>query len=313
MPDSKEAWFGGNRFDEPWFGGQRGKGDLRRAGEIFFVTPTDQPEGSTFPEVDATDSFDNLQDAIDSCVDDRGDQIYVAHGNHDLETAVEFNKEAITVYAAELGLPAMVQGEKFFVNAAASLTSGPAAIITKPCRIVGLSFGARDLTAENLLIDAQGAGGFSGGFVSLEYCRFPAAYGAIDAGIRTIAGALNHVYRSTFDGLFVGYGTAGVVMENDGAFAPFYPRVLESIFSGVGTGKHAIVHAVGSVPVSVLYKENVLDAGALGNLGKFLDNNSVAASGILAGNWLGGLTNAADAFENTGGSTLKFAGNRYDE
>lgn len=254
-----------------------------------------------------------LQAAIDQCVDDNGDFIVVTPGSHGVTEAVNFNKQGITVVAAQLGFPPEVQGEAFTVNAAASYTDGPAAIITKPCRIVGLGFAARDLTKESLLIDCQEAGGFSGGFIQLENCRFPTWYGAIAAGIRTKGGALNHIRGCSFDGLFVGFGTGAIVMENDGALAPAYTRVQGNYFSGVGSGKHAIVHAVGSVPVDVLYADNYLLPGFLGNGGKFLDNNSVASSGAATRNVLGGLTNKAGAFENMTNSTLRVTGNHIAE
>jgi len=308
---SSQSWVGGDRFGGHWYGG--GFTVSRSIGEVFFVRPSSSPLPDGFLEVDETTVFATLQEAIDACVADRGDQIIVTPGNHNVEAAVEFNKSGILVLAAELGLPAAVQGEQFTVNAAASLTSGPAAIITKPCKVVGLGFAARDLTAESLLIDCQGSGGFEGGFISLEACRFSAWYGAIACGLRTKGGALNHIVGCSFDGLFGGFGTAGMIFENDGALAPFYTRVLENYFSGMGAGKHAIVHAVGSVPVGVLYKGNKMDGGALGNIGKFLDNNNVASSGMICDNWLGGMADKAAAFENLTSSTLKFAGNHYDE
>ena len=312
MPDPQEFWYGG---EGKWFGGPVQRGDLRLLGKSFFVVPGGTlPDGSSFPEVDGVVSFATLQEAVDQCVDWRGDKIFVAPGNHSVVAAVQFNKAGIGVFAAEMGLPDPVMGERFTVNAKSTYTNGPAGIITKPCKIVGLGFAGRDLTKESLLIDCQEAGGWSGGFISLEYVRFSVWYGAIACGLRTIGGALNHLKRCSFDGLFGGFGTGAIIMENDvGGFAPAYTRVEESYFSGVGTGKHAIVHKAGSVPVGVLYKGNMMEGGYSGNIGKFLDNNNVVSSGMIADNWLGGMANKAAAFENLTNSNLKFAGNHYDE
>lgn len=255
----------------------------------------------------------NLQDCIDACVADNGDVIVVQPGSHSVTATVTFDKSGITVLAAELGLPPEVQGEKFTVNAAAALDDAPAAIITDPCRIIGLGFAGRDLTQESLLIDCEEQGGFAGGFVQLEYCRFSVWYGAIAAGLRTIGGALNHIRGCSFDGLFGGFGTAAIIMENDaGGQAPAYTRVERCYFSGVGSGKHAIVHAVGSIPVGQIYAHNYMEPGFSGNAGAFLDNNNVASTGLVADNWTG-LADKATAFENLTNSSLVFADNHYDE
>jgi len=280
------------------------EGALRRAGislnptaRIFNVTPGDGA----------------LQEAIDNCEADNGDVIVVSPGSHANTAAVEFNKAGIIVVAAEMGLPPEVAGEQFTLNAAASYTDGPAAIFTAPCRIVGLGFAGRQTAGESLLIDCQEAGGFSGGFVQLLNCRFSAWYGAMDALIRMKGGALNHIEGCSFDGLFGGIGTGAIVAENDAALAPAFTRVLRNRFSGLGSGKHAIVHAAGSVPVGALFMENTMEGGFSGDTGKFLDNNDVASHGLVAGNWLGGMANKAAAFENLTNSTLAFAGNHYEE
>lgn len=253
----------------------------------------------------------SLQTAIDACVSQNGDVIVVGPGTMNVTEPVLFNKRGITVLAADLGMAE--QGERFTVSADEAYTDGPVGIVSAFCRIVGLGFAGRSLTEESLLIDCGEAGGFAGGFTSLERCRFSVWYGAIDAGIRMKGGDLNQILGCTFSGLFGGFGTAAIVGENTGAFAPVQTRVENCRFSGLGSGKHAIVHAVGSVPVGVIYKGNTMDGGFTGDIGKFLDNNNVASSGLIADNWLGGLANKAAAFENLTNSTLKFAGNHYEE
>lgn len=285
--------------------------NLGTFGDKFFVDPVNGNDGNAGDS--KNDAFKTLQKAIDKTKENRSDLIIVAPGAHNVTSTVNFNKQGITVIAADMGMPAPVGGEQSMVNAAASFTNGPAATITKPCRIIGLGFASRDLTKENLLIDSGGSGGFEGGFISLRYCRFPCWYGAIDAGVRMKGGSLNHVRRCSFDGLFVGFGTGAIVMENSGAIAPANSRIKRNYFSGVGTGKHAIVHAVGSVPVGQLYMSNTMEGGFTGNIGKFLDNNNVASSGMIADNYLGGMATKAAAFENMTNSNLKFSDNHYEE
>jgi hypothetical protein len=255
-----------------------------------------------------------LQAAIDASVADNGDIIVMGPGTHSVTETVAFNKQGITLVAAEWGAAEMLAGEEFTIAADASYTDGPVATITKPCRIIGIGFAGRSLSDESLLIDCEEAGGFSGGWISLEHCRFSCWYGAIAAGVRQIGGSGNHFLGCTFDGLFGGFGTAGIIFQNDtGGFAPAYTLVEGCRFEGLGASQHAIVHAVGSVPVGVVYKSNYLDAGFEGDPGKFLDNNNVVSTGLVADNWVAPLANKAAAFENLTNSSLGFADNHYEE
>jgi len=278
-------------------------------GGIFESPINRNPNGRVF-HVDPSVSG-SLQAAIDECTADNGDIIVVSPGTHSVTETVAFDKRGITVIAAKVGMAE--RGERFTVAAAASFDDGPAATITAPCHIIGLGFAGRDTTQESLLIDCEEAGGWSGGAIILDECRFSVWYGAMDAGVRCIGGAQNVIKSCTFDGLFGGFGTAAIVLENDtGGLAAAYLRVEDCLFQGVGSGKHAIKHATGSIPASVLYKDNVLLPGWSAQ-GKFLDNNSVASTGMAANNWLAPLANQAAAFENLTNSTIGFAGNHYEE
>lgn len=266
------------------------------------------PEGRIF-RVDG----DDVANAIDSATADNGDIIIVTPGTTTLTEQLVIDKSGITIVAAELGLPAEEQGEKYTFYGG-SLTGAPVKILD-PCRIIGIGFAGSDVDAESLLTDCEEQGGFNGGFISLEQCRFPVWTGApLDQAIRCIGGAIVKVRDCSIDGLFQGFDVGAIVLENDtGGFTPAYTEVLRTRFHGVGSGKHAIVHAVGATPVSVLYAHNYLLPGFLGNQGKFLDNNSVAATGLIADNWLAPLANQAAAFENLAGATLGFADNHYEE
>ena len=50
----------------------------------------------------------------------------------------------------------------------------------------------------------------------------------------------------------------------------------------------------------------------MGSSGKFLDNGNLAASGLVADNWLGGADQAA-MFSNLTNSTMRIVDNHYDE
>lgn len=283
-------------------------------GRIFFVDPSsgnDSADGQ-----DPERPLLTLNAAIALCTADQGDFIIVFPGSHAVSAQVVFNVRGITVSAVEFGSPDEEAAESFTVNAGSSLTSGSPAKILDPCTIIGLGFQGRDLTAEDLLIDCEEAGGFNGGFNQLINCRFGVWYGAVDYGIRMVGGAINKVIECSFDGLFGGFDIGAIGMENDtGGITPAYTEILGCRFQGVGPSKHAIVHDASSTPVGVLYAHNYLLPGfiaAAANVGAFLDNNNVASTGMVADNWTG-LADKATAFENLTNSSLVFADNHYDE
>lgn len=255
----------------------------------------------------------SLQAAIDQCVDDNGDVIIMQPGSHEVTTAITFDKQGITVMASDIGMASKESGERYTIKAASAYDDGPAGIITKPCRLIGLGFQARDLTKEDLLVDCEEAGGFNGGFNEILRCRFGVWYGAMDAGLRFRGGAVNRVKDCTFDGVFGGFGTAGIVLENDSAITPAYLTVEGCHFVEMGSGNHAIKHASGSTPLGVLYAHNYLLPGFTGNAGKFLDNTNVASTGMAADNWLAPLADQSAAFENMTNSSIGFADNHYEE
>lgn len=280
-------------------------------GRIFFVDPSngnDSADGQ-----DPERPLATLNAAIGLCTADQGDFIIVFPGNHSATAQVVFDVRGITVSAVEFGGPDEEAAESFLVNADSTLDSGAVAKILDPCTIIGLAFGSRDLTAENLLIDCEAAGGFNGGFNLLANCRFSVYYGAVTYGVRMIGGSLNKLVGCSFDGLFGGYGTGAIGLENDdGGITPAYTEVRDCRFQGVGASKHAIVHDASSTPLGVIYKGNIMAGGFLGNVGAFLDNNNVASEGIVCDNWLP-LADLATAFENLTNSNLVFVGNHYDE
>lgn len=284
-------------------------------GRVFFVDPAGQT-GSASDGYGILNTQDRplktLQKAISLCRTDYGDRIRVYPGSHSVTEAVDFNKRGIVVERVDLGLTPEAAGERFMVNAGSSYTDGPAAIITQPCRIVGLGFAGRQTAGENLLIDCEEAGGFSGGFIEILNCRFPVWYGAMDALIRTIGGAVNRIVGCTFEGLFGGVGTAGIIMQNDvGGQAPAYTKVLSNFFEGLGSAKHCIKFATGGVPVAIRIGSNIVSPGFTnGSDALLLDNNSVVSDGIVYDNWLP-FANKAASWSNTTNSLLNWVGNHY--
>lgn len=283
--------------------------DSLRAGGIVRA-----PDARVFL-VDPSDSGFTLSDAIGECIADQGDVIAVLPGSHSVASQVVFNKRGITVIGVGFGHPDPARGESFMVNPASGFADDYVAKFLDPCRVIGLGFAGRDTSKGNILIDSEGGGGFNGGFISFEHCRFPCWYGAMDALVRMQGGSLNSFEGCTFDGLFVGVGTAGIQVEaSTGGVTADFLRVRNCEFSGMGSGKHAIVHKSGDDPPNdVLYEHNFLLPGFTnGEEGKFLDNNNVASSGLIIDNYV----NAADkasAFENLSTSVIGFANNHYDE
>jgi len=282
---------------------------LRNAGYLL------APDARAFL-VDPGNDPDEIETALADCTDDQGDFIVCLPGSHGADGGtIALNKQGITIIAADFGHPPKFKGESFTMRTAAALATVPGVTVTKPCAIIGMGITGRDITKESLLIDCQEAGGFSGGFNYFKNCRFSAWYGAMDVFVRMIGGAVNVFEGCTFDGLFVGVTTAGIQVENDtGGFATDFLRVIDCEFSGIGSSKPAIKCKTGSIPLDMLIAHNYLLPGFSGNQGVMIDFNSVAATGMAAGNYVAPLANKAAAFLNTGSlAAFGFADNHYEE
>jgi len=281
----------------------RGPIDLGRVGNVFYLDPSDGSDtndGSSKTKAVAT-----LAQALSLCTANNGDVIIRMKGTESVTATVTIDVPGVTIIAQDFGTPAYVGGENF-TTYNSSATGLSAVKVLAQCRLIGLGFAASDVSEEALLIDCEEGGGFEGGFVSIENCRFPLWNGNLACSIRTIGGALNHIINCEFDGVFGDYGTAAIIMEGDtGGIVPFYPRVIGCRFMALGAGKHAIKHSAAAV--EVLYAHNVV-----GSEGAFLDENSLASDGIVYDNWLGGANQAA-MFSNIGSTNIKIVGNHYNE
>lgn len=275
-------------------------------GQVFYCDPTsgnDALDGGSPATAKAT-----LQAAVNLCTAQRGDTIIRMPGTETVTAPVSINVRDITIIAATPGYPPGVMGEAY-TTYNSSATGLSAAVVTAPCRLVGLGFAASDVSEEALLIDAQEAGGYSGGFISIEGCRFALWNGNLACSIRMIAGALNHVIGCVFDGVFGDYGTAAIILEGDtGGFTSFYPQIIGNRFQRLGSAIPAIQFATGSAPDEVLIAHNYV-----GSEGILLDNNSEASDGLAVGNYLGvsAAANGGAAVTNTTNMNIKFIGNKY--
>lgn len=263
--------------------------------------------------------FNDLQAAIDACVDYRGDTIIVEqteNGAYGVDEVVEVNCPGITIKAAEIGMPPEGKGENVtFRGTAAVYADGPTLHITAPCHIKGLGFTTRNVSSadeESSAIQIEGTGGFSGGFVWLEECRFSAWYGAQSYGTYHIGSVMVRYERCTWDGLFGGFGIAGIGLDDNGTgTTPDFTHILECQFSGLGSGVPAVKLIGGATVKDLLMLRNINNNG-FATRGVLLDNNSVVSAGLIADNYTG-LANKAAAFLNLTNSNLSFQNNRYDE
>ena len=119
----------------------------RPGGRVFHVNTNIASEarnaGAPWFDVDGVDCFNTMQGAIDACVAERGDVIFVAADYQEPAATVNFNKDGITVIGQTMGsgpgeLRCVIDGQA---------TTGPAITITKRCHLVDLEFCSKNATA----------------------------------------------------------------------------------------------------------------------------------------------------------------------
>ena len=270
-------------------------------GKLFFVDPVDGSDYKNGEEINHP--LLTLEEAYEKCTAGQGDIINCFPGNHNIEgaTGLVCDKEGVIIQAMDYGHPPMCAGESFTIRNHSSITDSPAVHVTQPTKFIGMGITGRDITQESLFI--EGAGGFDGGFAAFINCRFSAWYGAMDALVRMETNPALVLFQGcSFDGLFSGLGTGAIVGRS------FYLTILGCDFRSVGDMKYAVVFDT-TAPAEVLIDGNYL--GGCGG-GKFLDNASLASTGIISNNRVGGANKAA-MFENLTNSAIKFAGNMYND
>lgn len=274
-------------------------------GQIFTVDPA------------GAGDFLTMQEAIDACVDWRGDLIVRKAGTEVVDTPVLFNKKGITVVAEGMGLPHHTQGERFMTYCTAE--DEPAAIISQACKLVGLGFSGEFTGAGGHVMSIDGTGGWSsGGFIELDGCRFTHWGG--NSGWTTQhahflqfngPGNASWIHNCSFDGILNADPlTVGAILLKDHATgSDAWTLLLEDLYFNNCT--YAVVHESGVAPRGCLYKGFKL----LGT--KILDNNGCTCDDVVvAGMWSPFATDAAsyDATVATlKGLGIAFSGNNYAE
>lgn len=151
-------------------------GSIPPGGRTFFFNPnTSGARNAERPwyDVDGVSCFATLQGAIDACVADRGDVIYMARGYYAPSATVNFNKQGITLIGGAFGMNLHARGEFFTVDS--SNTYGPAARITKGCHIYGVGFAGAQASGDNYTATVQidGSGASTDGYGTwLDHCYF---------------------------------------------------------------------------------------------------------------------------------------------
>ena len=272
--------------------------NLSPSGLSFFVDPTngdDDNDGTTWALAKKTP-----QAGIDLTVADRGDTVWIRKGTMTVTTAVLFNKAGITVRLAGYGASPYDQGEKATIWAAEAYTTGPVAIVSAPCRIIGLGFSSRFTTGSALKIDGEG-GGFVGGFCDILGCRFP-GWGSELYGILTEAGTYNRIASCDFENF-----TAGIAFGPSVSNNPTDNIVENCVFK---TCTYGIEHLASGTPQKQLYRRNWFPSA------KGIDFNDVDATGLVADNYFSTATDTgtydiAVAAAQVHG--MEFSGNHYSE
>ncbi len=155
-------------------------GDVQ--GQVFYVnansTGSDDVD-TPWPEVDEKICFSTMQGAIDACVDNRGDTIYVKRGGEAVTSTVLFDCPGIKVITQKWGMSPAFRGEYTSLYST-TLTGDPTAIISQPCYIEGLGFVGSDAgtsffegAALLLRVDATSTATADPFGVHLYQCRFP--------------------------------------------------------------------------------------------------------------------------------------------
>lgn len=153
----------------------------------------------------ATNSQTELEAAITASVGGNGDLLLIPRGGIEVSSSIAFNKSGLRVIASDDGMAPYARGEFNGIFAASGFTDGPAATITAPCSIEGVSFASRDTGA----LFFSGAACLIGGLatalpfaVHLKNCRFP-KWGLDNRLGLAIEGSSNVLIEDTdFEGAF---------------------------------------------------------------------------------------------------------------
>jgi hypothetical protein len=285
-------------------------------GSVFWVDPVGGDDGNT--GLEPTAAFATLQAAIDACTDDAHDVIVRMPGKESLTAAITFDKQGITVVSSSFAQNANQTEVGAYMYPDDTYTTGPAAIVTKPCTLIGLEIIGRntshtkgDTCALNgsCLSFAGEGGGYTGGFCHIKNCRFVDWFG-IPYGI-VISGA-GYI---TIEGCYFEHFDSGILFESSTSGLPGANQVKGCIFDNCATGIEHGVSPVGStVPLQTVYKENVFM-----NYTDAIDFNQ-GSSGVcdvlVAGNYFETATDGSTydcTVDQANAIGALFSGNHYAE
>jgi hypothetical protein len=297
--------FSGPVFAEGGLVGAAGMGGP--AGRVFYVNANTSSAARNadrpWYQVDGVTVFSTLQAAIDACVDDRGDVIYVARAYMAISTPVLFNKAGIAVIAQGYGMAPREQGEYFTLH---NTTGGaPAATVSRSCRIQGLGFATANTGAKSCAMLLENDSSYPG-WVHLNYCRFVNWGVATQYGINAEAGANNQIEHCVFEGTAAVPFTGGIAFGGSPTQNPIQNEVYDCRFRDCTYG----IDHVDGTPQNFVYKENVfVDA-------KGVNTRNAAADGLICGNWYETATDTGTydvAVATCQGNGIQFSGNNYSE
>lgn len=284
-------------------------------GDVFYVDPENGSDAKRGNEIQHP--LLTLEEAYSKCTDGAGDVIFCMEGTHNIESTdgLVLDKEGLSIIAMGYGMNPHAAGESFTIRNHSSVTDKPAVTIKSPTTIVGMGITTRNTSGPSLLFDCDETGGFNAGFSLIKDCRFSAWYGAIDCFIHMLGGQLNRIEGCTFDGLFGGITTAGILIDSDtGPIDSGFQQIVGNYFYGMGSSKPAVKIASSDTATGLLLAHNYLMAGFVSaNQGILCDLNSTDSWGLIADNWVAPLANQGAAVTNSGSWTGGFADNHYEE
>jgi hypothetical protein len=267
------------------FGGSPVGGGVMTDGTTYYVDPTSGADSNTGRK--PSSALATMQAAIDKCVDDSGDVIVRLPGTENPSSPILVNKAGVTIVsnaslAAFLGYGTNpMQPEKFSTYPAASYTSGPMVIVSKPCAIIGCEFVTRNTTSAYnddgtdsgaALVFIGEGGGYTGGYSVIKNCRFTDWWGN-DWGIECAAGAYTLIEGCDFESF-----AAGILFRGTASNNPQSYTIRRNHFENNVNG---IEHKAGSAPHDFIYQENVF----VNTSGYDIDTTGGLGDGILAGNY----------------------------
>ena len=248
-----------------------------------------------------------LQSAIDSAVAGNGDLIMVERGGHEVSATVDFDVSGLQVYAVDDGLNPLARGEFNGVYAASSLTDAPAAHVTAPCHIRGLSFASEDVGA----LFYSGAACLIGGAIPgdanpfgvwMDACRFPKWNLDNRIGLAIDGSTDVLVSWSSFEGVGAVL-EAGIYIQGAMQNLTLYHNYFRQCTAAVKAG-----HFAGGGPHMIM-EHNIVEDGlifdAQGNTGTgfIIDNYSELAHG----------NSYDEAVSTLQGNGWQISGNHYKE